>query len=64
MLDCLIDKVLVSEEEIAEIVQRIAVEVNRDYAGDDKNLILVSVLKGSMPFTTDLMKKIDVVNEV
>lgn len=64
MLDCLIDKVLVSEEEIAEIVLRIAEEVNRDYAGDDKNLILVSVLKGSMPFTTDLMKKLNVVNEV
>ena len=64
MLDCLVDKVLVSEEEIAEIVARIAGEVNRDYAGDDKNLILVSVLKGSMPFTTDLMKKLNVVNEV
>ena len=64
MLDCLVDKVLVSEEEIAEIVLRIADEVNRDYAGDDKNLILVSVLKGSMPFTTDLMKKLNVVNEV
>ena len=64
MLDYLVEKVLVSEEEITEIVGRIAAEVNRDYAGEDKNLVIVSVLKGAMSFTTDLMKKIDVVNEV
>ena len=64
MLDNLVGKILVSEEEIDDIVDRIAAEINRDYAGEDKNLIIVSVLKGAMPFTTDLMKKLDVVNEV
>ena len=64
MLDYLVQKVLVSEEEIGEIVSRLADEINRDYAGSDKKLIIVSVLKGAMPFTIDLMKKLDVVLEL
>ena len=60
MLNNLVKKVLVSEGEIEEILTRLAGEINRDYSGDDKNLIIVSVLKGAMPFTTDLMKKIQV----
>ena len=64
MLDNLVQKVLVSEEEIAEIVSRLGEEINRDYAGEDKKLVIVSVLKGAMPFTTDLMKKLEVVCEL
>ena len=64
MLDNLVQKVLVSEEEIAEIVSRIGEEINRDYSGEDKKLVIVSVLKGAMPFTTDLMKKLNVVCEL
>lgn len=64
MLNYIVEKVLVSEEEIAEIVSRLAGEINRDYKGEDKNLVIVSVLKGAMPFTTDLMKKLDVPNEL
>ena len=64
VLDNLIQKILVSEEEIDEITTRLATEINCDYAGEDKNLVIVSVLKGAMPFTTDLMKKLDVVCEL
>ena len=64
MLDYLVKEVLVSEEEIKDIVFSVAAEINRDYSGDDKKLIIVSVLKGAMPFTTDLMKKLDVVHEL
>ena len=64
MLDNLVQKVLVSEEEIAEIVSRLGEEINRDYSGEDKKLVIVSVLKGAMPFTTDLMKKLNVVLEL
>ena len=64
VLDKLIQKILVTEEEIAEITTKLAAEINRDYAGDDKKLIIVSVLKGAMPFTVDLMKKLDVVCEL
>ena len=64
MLDYLVQKVLVSEEEIEEIVCRVAAQINADYCADDKHLIIVSVLKGAMPFTTDLMKKLNVPHEL
>ena len=53
-----IAKILVSEEEIDRITTRIAGEIDRDYAGEDKNLILVCILKGSIVFMGELMKKI------
>ena len=62
MLESIIEKILVSEEEIDTIVRRLGQEISRDYA--DKNLVLVSVLKGSVMFTTDLAKQLDVVCEM
>ena len=59
-----IAKILVSEEEIDAITTRIAAEIDRDYAGDDKRLILVCILKGSIVFMGDLMKKIKVPVEI
>ena len=64
MLKNLVKYVLVTEEEIKEINARLAEEINRDYSGEGKKLIIVSVLKGAMPFTTDLMKGLDVVCEL
>ena len=57
-------KILVSQEEIDEITTRLAKEIDRDYAGDDKRLVLVCVLKGSIVFMGDLMKKITVPLEI
>ncbi len=53
-----IESVLFTEEQIQEIVRRIGVEISRDYAG--KNLLLVSVLKGSVVFMADLMRAITI----
>ena len=64
MLKNLVKYVLVPEEEIKEINARLSAEINRDYGVDGKKLIIVSVLKGAMPFTTDLMKGLDVVCEL
>ena len=55
-----IASVLVSEEQIKGIVARLASEIDRDYAAEDKNLVLVCILKGSLPFTGDLMKNLNV----
>ena len=57
-------KILVSEQEIDEITTRIAKEIDRDYAAEDKKLILVCILKGSIVFMGDLMKKITVPVEI
>ena len=53
-----IEKVLISEEEIAAKVKELGERITRDYKG--KNLMLVSVLKGSVVFMADLMRAIDV----
>ncbi len=53
-----IEKVLLTEEEIKEIVNRIGKQITEDYK--DKNLVLVSVLKGSVVFMADLMRAIDI----
>ena len=59
-----VSKVLVSEAEIDEIVTRISKQIDEDYSGEDKNLVLVCILKGSIVFMGDLMKKITVPVEI
>lgn len=58
MLDSIIQKVLVTEGEIGEIVSRLGNTINSDYKG--KNLVVVCVLKGSVMFTVDLVKKLNI----
>lgn len=53
-----IAKILVSEEEIDKITTRIATEIDRDYMNHEGRLVLVCILKGSIVFMGDLMKKI------
>ena len=51
-------EILFSEEKIAEIVKNMGQQISKDYEG--KNLLLVSVLKGSLIFMADLMRHITV----
>ncbi len=51
-----ISKVLLSKEEITEIVSRLGAEITKDYK--DKNLLVVSVLKGSVMIMADLLREI------
>lgn len=53
-----IEKVLISEEELKEIVTRLGNQISEDYK--DKKLVLVSVLKGSVIFMADLMRAIKI----
>ena len=57
MNDC-IEKILITEEEIETAVRRMADEISRDYEG--KNLVLLGILKGSVVFMGDLMKRISI----
>lgn len=59
-----IEKILIGEEELDGIVSRLAAEIDRDYAGEDKRLVLVCILKGSIVFMGDLMKKLTVPCEI
>jgi len=49
---------LVSEEEIDKIVTRISADIDRDYKDSGKKLLLLCILKGSVVFMGELMKKI------
>ena len=53
-----IESILVSEEKIAEISTRIAEQINHDYANSGKKLVLICILKGSLMFSCELMKRI------
>ena len=51
-------KVMLSEKEIADKIAELGAQISSDYAG--KNLLLVSVLKGSVVFMSDLMRAITI----
>lgn len=53
-----IEDVLFTERQIAVMVERVGQEISRDYKG--KNLLLISVLKGSVVFMADLMRSISI----
>lgn len=53
-----IDRVLISEEELSKIVKELGTKITEDYK--DKNLLLVSILKGSVIFMADLMREINI----
>lgn len=53
-----IEKVLFSEEQLKSAVEKIAGEINKDYEG--KEPVLIGILKGSVVFMADLMRKISV----
>ncbi len=53
-----IEKVLISEEELSAIVKDIGNRISEDYK--DKDLLLVSILKGSVIFMADLMRAITI----
>jgi hypoxanthine phosphoribosyltransferase len=50
-------KILISRDEIAEAVHRLASEIKRDY--QEKQLLLVGVLTGSFVFMADLIRQLD-----
>ena len=57
-----IKRILVSKEELEKTVERLGKQISKDYEG--KNLLLVSVLKGSVIFMADLMRHITVPCEI
>ncbi len=63
ILDDDIQEILLSPEEIESIIERIADEIDRDYK-DSKRLLLLGILKGSVVFMGELMKKLKIPVEI
>jgi len=57
MLEKDIKKVMISHDEIVDAAKKLGAQLTKDY--QDKNPILVGVLKGSVPFMAELIKHID-----
>ena len=53
-----IAEVLVDSDAIARKVAELGAQIGRDYAGKDP--VLVSILKGALPFLADLMRQIPI----
>ena len=57
-----IEKVLYSEQELSDIVKKLGAQISEDYK--DRNLLMVSVLKGSIVFMSDLMRAVTIPCEI
>ncbi|MDR2977608.1 MAG: hypoxanthine phosphoribosyltransferase [Streptococcaceae bacterium] len=57
MLEQYIEKVLITEEEISEKAKEIGAQLTKDF--DGKNPLIIGILRGSIPFLAELIKRID-----
>lgn len=53
-----VEEILLNEEELATIATRLAKQITEDYKDSKRKLVVLSILKGSMPFTADLVRQI------
>ena len=57
-----VERILISEEELDRIVSGLAERISEDYK--DKTLLMLCILKGSIVFMGDLMKKLTIPCEI
>jgi hypoxanthine phosphoribosyltransferase/bifunctional protein TilS/HprT len=62
MLEKDIERILVSESQIKEITKRLGEKITQDYLG--KKPVIIGLLKGCMPFMSELIKYIDLYCEI
>lgn len=54
-----IERVILTEEQVAARVRELGAEIRRDYAGDGRPLLLIAVLRGAALFVADLARAIE-----
>ncbi len=59
-----IERILMSQEEIDETTDRIAAEIDRDFKNYDGKVIILGILKGSVVFMGDIMRKLTIPVEI
>ena len=59
-----IQEVLVNESEIQTICDDLAKQITEDYKNSNRKLVIICILKGSLMFTTELMKRIPLPLEI
>ena len=53
-----VESILIDADELDRITTRLAEEITRDYENSPRKLLILSILKGSLIFTSDLIRKI------
>lgn len=53
-----VERILADEEQIKAIVDRLAEQITKDYENSGRDLVFVVILKGSIFFATDLIRRI------
>lgn len=53
-----VEEILFDQKALGEILDRLAGEIIRDYKDSPRKLLILSILKGSITFTADLMRRI------
>ena len=59
-----IEKILIDEKEIQSMVSSLGERITEEYKSSNKPLIALVILKGSLVFASDLIRKIDLPLEV
>ncbi len=59
-----VQEILLDEHAIESITKELARRITEDYKDSTRKLVILSILKGSMPFTTDLVKHIPLPLEI
>lgn len=54
-----VERILVSEDEIREIIASLGAKITEDYKSSSKQLIVIVILKGSLIFASDIIRSID-----
>lgn len=57
-----LDEIVLTEDQIRERVAELGRQISRDYAGQD--LLLLGILKGSIIFLSDLMRRITIPHQI
>lgn len=57
-----VEKILISEEELSKRVSELAEQISKDYEG--KKVLIVTLLKGGVVFSVDLMRKLSIPVEI
>ena len=53
-----VEEILLGEEEIASVCDRIAAQITEDYKNSKHPLVFIVILKGSIFFATDLIRRV------
>ncbi len=59
-----VEKILINEDELSEMVAKLGREITDEYKKSDKPLVVIVILKGSLIFASDLIRKIEMPLEI